>query len=92
MPVDPPSTPPILAELVKAHQAFIERTRAEQQHIEWLIQVADEIDAARAAAIAERTEWLLYEVAIIDWKLLCFSDSDLDSIHGLGCTAVGGME
>ena len=76
----------MLAELIRVHKAFIEKKKAaaaaataaaaaEREHIEWLIRVADEIDAARAA---EHTEWLLYEAAIIDWKLLCFSDSGLD--------------
>ena len=61
MPAVPPSTPPILAQLVKAHRAFIEKKRVEREYLDWLLQVADEIDA--------RNQWLLYEAFIIDCKL-----------------------
>ena len=62
-----PATPPVLAELIAAHRLFIARRRA-AAHIQWLIQVADEIDARIAReAREEHVRWLLQQAAHIDW-------------------------
>ena len=64
-----PVTPPILADLVAAHRLFIARRQA-ASHTQWLIQVADEIDARIArerAARAEHIRWIIREAAHIDW-------------------------
>ena len=69
-----PRTPPILDELVRAHQAFVERKRAEKRkadQLAWVLSASDEVDAAarfqrRQEQKAEHLVWILNTAAAID--------------------------
>ena len=63
-PVAAPCTPPILSQLVQAHQAFVAKKEREA-HIQWLLQVAAEIDA-RQQRRRDRLQWVLDTSASID--------------------------
>ena len=72
-----PRTPPILDELVRAHQAFVERKRAEKRkadQLAWVLSASDEVDAAarfqrRQEQKAEHLVWILNTATAIDAQI-----------------------
>ena len=83
MPVASPATPPVLSELVRVHQAFVERKQAEkrkadqleQDRIEWILRVADQIDR-RQRREADHRDWILRVAEAVDWNADPVKDLD----------------
>ena len=64
-----PATPPILAELIRVHAAFVRRKKREREPwtVEALSREADAVDR-RATFKRRYNEWLVQTALAVDWN------------------------